>query len=124
MDKIWLYGIECRVRLGVPDQERSKPQKVLIDVGMELDLAPCASRDDFRLTVDYQAVEHAVRGAAQEGSRKLAETLAEEVASLVLGLYGRILAVHIAVHKKPAAMPKTRAVAVSVFRARPILPSA
>lgn len=121
MDRIWVYGIACRVRLGVPRRERSKPQGILIDVGMELDLTPAAASDDFRATVDYQAVEKAVRAAAQAGERQLAETLAEEIASLVLGLNGIIAAVNITVHKKPAVMPKTREIAVQIRRQRPIL---
>jgi len=116
MDKIWLNGIECRVKIGVPQQERKKPQKILIDVGMDLDLAPCAKEDDFRLTVDYKAVEDAVRAAAESGERCLAESLAERVAALVLKLDRRIGAVEVAVHKKPAVMPKTREVVVQIRR--------
>ena len=37
MDKITLLGVECRVKLGVPAEERAKRQKVLIDVVMEAD---------------------------------------------------------------------------------------
>ncbi|OGR83241.1 MAG: hypothetical protein A3J74_03300 [Elusimicrobia bacterium RIFCSPHIGHO2_02_FULL_57_9] len=118
MDKIWLHGIECRVRVGVAAQERKRPQKILIDVGMEMDLAPCARWDDVRLSVDYKAVEGAVRRAAESGERKLAETLAEQIASLVLGLDQRIFAAEVAVHKKPALMPKTREIVVSVCRKR------
>ncbi len=118
MDKIWLYGIECRCRLGVPAAERKRPQKILIDVGLDLDVAPAAARDDFRLTADYWAVEKAVRQAAETGERRLVETLAAQAAKIVLFLDKRIYAVTVRVHKKPAVMPKTREVVVEITRRR------
>jgi len=118
MDNIWLYGIECRCRLGVPAAERKRPQKILIDVGLELHTAPAAARDDFRLTADYWAVEKAVRQAAETGERRLVETLAAQVAKIVLLLDKRIYAVTVRVHKKAAVMPKTREVVVEITRRR------
>lgn len=118
MDKVWLYGIECKVRVGVPDAERRKPQKILIDVGMEFDTSAAAASDDFQKTVDYWTVEKEVREAAETGERRLAETLAEQVAKVVLAREKRILAVNVLVHKKPAVMPKTRDVVVELRRSR------
>ncbi|MBI3552853.1 MAG: dihydroneopterin aldolase [Elusimicrobia bacterium] len=118
MDRIWLYGIECRCRVGVPDSERKKPQRILIDVGMELDVSKAAARDDFRLTADYWAVEKSVRESAEAGERRLVETLAQKLAQVVLAKDKRIGAVTIVVRKKPAAMPKTREVAVELTRRR------
>lgn len=119
MDRIWLYGIECRCRVGVPASERKKPQKILIDVGLEVDVAASAARDDFRLAADYWAVEKAVRETAERGERQLAETLAEQVAKAVLAKDKKIAAVAVLVHKKPAVMPKTREVVVEITRRRP-----
>lgn len=118
MDWIWLYGVECRVRVGVPAAERRRPQKILIDVGLELDLAACAAQDDFRLTADYWAVEKAVREAAESGERSLVETLAGQVAAVVLRLEKKVQSVRVIVHKKPAVMPKTREVVVEISRKR------
>lgn len=117
-DKIWLCGVSCSVKLGVPAAERCKRQTVLVDLGLELDLSPAAARDDFRLTVDYAALEKAVRGLAETGERQLVETLAERLAAEVLRFGARIKAVTVRVHKKPAAMPRTREVVVEIRRAR------
>lgn len=118
MDRIWLRGVECRVRLGVPAWERKKLQKVLIDVGMELDLRAAGKSDEAGDTVDYWAVERAVRRRARTGSRRLAERLAAELARAVLGLDRRIRRVSVAVRKKPAVMPGTEEVIVEVRRVR------
>ena len=118
MDKIWLYGIDCRCRVGVPEVERAKPQKILIDVGLELDISRAAARDDFRLTADYWAIEKAVRAEAETGERRLVETLAERVAKVVLAKDRKVAAVTVIVRKKPAVMPRTREVAVEIHRRR------
>jgi len=118
MDMIWLRAIECRSRVGVSSAERRKPQKILIDVGLELDLAPSAARDDFRLTADYQGVERSVRETAETGERALVESLAERVAAAVLRSEGKVLAVRVIVRKRPRVMPRTREVAVEIRRAR------
>ena len=90
--------------------------KILVDVGLSLDLAPSAARDDFRLTVDYGGVEQAVREAVETGERQLVETLAEQVAAVVLKRQKRVLSVRVLIHKTPAVMPRTREVVVDIVR--------
>jgi FolB domain-containing protein len=118
MDRIWLYGIECRCRIGVPVAERRKPQELLIDVGLHIDTAPAAARDDFRLTADYWAVEKAVRQTAETGERRLVEALAEQIAKIVLAMDKKSAAVTVIVHKKAAVMPRTCEVTVEITRRR------
>lgn len=115
-DKISLMGVECRVKVGVPSAERRRRQKILIDVVMEVPVAGAGARDDFRMAVDYWGVEKAVRETAETGERQLIEALAEQVAAAVLRRDKRIAAVTIAVHKRPAVMPKTREVVVEIRR--------
>lgn len=118
-DTVWLMGVECRCRVGVPAAERRRAQKITLDVGLELDAAPAAARDDFRLAADYQAVERAVRAEAETGERALIETLAERVAAAVLRSQPPLVrAAVVRVHKRPAVMPRTREVVVEIRRAR------
>lgn len=115
---IWLNGVECRVKVGVPAAERARRQKVLVDVGLETDVRPAAARDDFRLAADYWAVEKLVRAEAEAGERRLIEALAERLASVVLKAKAPVSAVTIRVRKTPAAMPRTREVAVEIRRTK------
>lgn len=115
-DRIILSGIECRVHLGVPDSERKRRQKVLIDVELEADAAKAARTDDPSKAVDYWAVEKAVRAAAESTPRRLLETLAEHAAAAVLSADSRIRAVRVRARKYPAVMPRTREVAVEIVR--------
>jgi dihydroneopterin aldolase len=117
-DMIWLNGVECRSKIGVPSAERARRQRILVDVGLEMDVRPAAARDDFRLTADYWAVEKLVRAEADAGERALIETLAERLAAAVLRAKTPASAVTIRVRKTPAVMPKTREVVVEIRRTR------
>lgn len=118
MDRIWLEGVACRCRVGVPAAERRRAQKVLVDVGLEVDAQPAAAADDVRLAVDYWEVEKLVRAEAEAGERALVETLASQLARRVLESQPLATAVIVRVHKKPAVMPKTREIVVEVRRER------
>ncbi|MEK7388988.1 MAG: dihydroneopterin aldolase [Elusimicrobiota bacterium] len=115
-DMLWLNGIECRARVGVPARERAHRQKILVDVGMEIDARKAAERDDIRLSVDYSTVERTVRSEAETGERVLIETLAERLAAAVLRGQGGVRAVNVRVRKTPAVMPRTREVCVAIYR--------
>jgi dihydroneopterin aldolase len=117
-DTIWLLGVECRSKIGVPAAERARRQKVLVDAGLETDVRPAAARDDFRLAVDYWAVEKLLRAEAEAGERALIETLAERLAAAVLRSQAAVAAVTIRVRKTPAVMPKIREVVVEIRRTR------
>ncbi|MEQ1919327.1 MAG: dihydroneopterin aldolase [Elusimicrobiota bacterium] len=117
-DMIWLYGVECRAKIGVPAAERGRRQKILVDAGLEIDARPAAARDDFRLAPDYWAVEKLIRAEVETGERALIETLAERLAAAILRTQPLVPAVTIRVHKTPAVMPKTREVVVDIRRTR------
>lgn len=117
-DQVWLMGVDCRCRVGVPAAERARRQKILLDIGLEVDAARASARDDFRQAADYSAVEKAARAAAESGERALVETLAEAVAAAALRAAPLAAAVTVRAHKTPAVMPKTREVVVEIRRTR------
>jgi dihydroneopterin aldolase len=68
----------------VPEAERAAPQRLLISLELQVDsFARAAAADDVALTVDYAVVAQRVQSLAQQGERRLIETLAEEIATLV-----------------------------------------
>jgi dihydroneopterin aldolase len=117
-DQVWLLDVECRCRVGVPASERARRQRILLDVGLEVDVARAAARDDFREAADYQAVEKAARAEAESAPRSLLETLAERVAAAVLRAQPRVSGVTVRARKFPIVMPKTREVVVEIRRGR------
>jgi dihydroneopterin aldolase len=109
-------GISCRCHVGVPTSERRRPQKISVDVGLEIPRGLAPRQDDFRLAVDYQAVEESVRREAETGQRALVETLAEKISQRILTEQPLVAAVTVRVIKKPKVMPKTQAVIVEIYR--------
>jgi dihydroneopterin aldolase len=102
VDKILIpdYRISCHV--GVPKEERDVAQDVLIDVELGLDLSQAGRADDFSLTVDYEEVCKTVATTVERRPRKLIETIAEEVAEVLLANYP-VQAVKVQV-RKPGAL--------------------
>ena len=83
-DQILISRLELFTRLGATDAERGQPQRVLASIVLEPTRGFAELRDRLAQTVDYDAVAQAVKALAKEGERTLIETLAEEIAALVL----------------------------------------
>lgn len=118
MNAAWIHvrGLEIFTRIGVPDEERAGSQMLKVDLDMRpaTDFADMA--EDVGRTIDYHAVSLAVEKLAAEGERKLVETLADEIADLVLDSFG---AVAVKVRIRKFILPQTEWVGVSLERERP-----
>ncbi len=101
MDKVILSGARFRVRVGVTEQERARPQDIVVDAELHFDTREAGRTDDLRLTVDYAAVREALL-AACEPPCALVETLAERMAAAVLDGFP-VEAVRVLV-RKPGAL--------------------
>jgi FolB domain-containing protein len=80
---IEIRGLEIFTRLGVPEEEREVPQRILIDLQFASENQPDELNDELSLTVDYHAVSRRADEIAGERPRKLIETLADELAALL-----------------------------------------
>jgi dihydroneopterin aldolase len=84
-DLIRVVDLEVWANIGVPDEERAKPQKLLITLELRVSgFAEAAATDDISLTVNYFTVAQRVKHFVSEHPRKLLETLAEEIAADLL----------------------------------------
>lgn len=115
-DFLHLKGVQARCRVGVPDWERRKRQRVVFDVSLAVDLAPAGRSDDLRRSVDYWGLEKRLRGAVEGREFRLLESLAETLAREALAFDRRVREVRVAASKTPAVMPRTRAVVVEIVR--------
>jgi len=115
MDRITIFELEMDCRVGVPDVERSVPQRLLITVDMFLDLTMAAASDDLRRTIDYYAVSRRLLAMGGAGEWRLIERLAADIAGLVLGEFG---ADRVRVEVKKFILPEARWVAVELVRGR------
>lgn len=112
-DTLILQDVAVECRLGVADWERGAPQTVWVDLELAIDAARAAARDDVQATVDYAGLVSAVRRLAQRKPYRLLETLAEDIASLVLGESGTP---RVRVRVKKRALPEVGYAAVELER--------
>ena len=117
-DTLRIQDLAAECRIGVTEEERAAPQTIWVDLELAVDAARAAARDDVRSTVDYAALVGSVRELAQSRPYRLLETMAEEVASLVLGESGTSW-VRVQVRKRALAGIGYAAVAVERTAARP-----
>jgi len=112
-DRILISDIETQCNIGVPDEERQTPQRLLISLELETDFTKASAEDNLMKTIDYHAVYLRVKEACAERERKLIETLAEDIASSMLAEFGvKCIRVEI----KKFILPATAYVSVKIER--------
>ena len=113
-DQIVIRGLQVSARIGVPESERADPQTLRVHLKMETGTFP--ERDEIEGTVDYKAVADRVVELAARGERHLIETLAQDIAALVLAEFP-VLAVTVELEK--FILPETDWVGVVIERRSP-----
>ena len=83
VDSIDITGITAETHIGWPDDERSVPQVVIVDLVLHCDLSRAGLTDDLADTVDYDEVIAGVRDLIRSSKSRLLEHLAEEIATLI-----------------------------------------
>lgn len=116
MDTIFLKELTTETVIGMFDWEREIKQTVALDLELEVDLRPAARSDSIEDGVNYKTVASRVLGFVQQSRFQLVETLAEEVARLVLREFP-VERVRLAVHK-PGAIRFLSDVGVRIERTR------
>ena len=111
--KISIVDLEVFYRVGVPDAERSQPQRLLLTVEMESDFSAAAKSDSIADTIDYFAVTQRLLKFGDGKSWKLIEKLAADIADTVLTEFQPAA---VAVEVKKFIIPEARYVAVSLTR--------
>lgn len=116
--QITLTGLRVRGRHGVFDFEREQGQDFVIDVRLDLDLAPAASSDDVTDTVHYGELAGRLAEIVGGEPVNLIETLADRLVTACLD-DSRVTAAEVTVHKPQAPIPIEFAdVAVTLRRSR------
>src|SRR3954467_15126458 len=84
MDTIHIHDLEVFYRVGVPDEERATPQRLLLDLQLHLDFARAAATDDLTKTINYFAVTQRLLNFGENREWRLIEKLAEDIATVIL----------------------------------------
>jgi 7,8-dihydroneopterin aldolase/epimerase/oxygenase len=82
--KISIVDLEVFYRVGVPDAERARPQRLLLTVEMKSDFSAAAKTDFIANTIDYFAVSQRLLKFGDGCEWKLIEKLAADIAGMIL----------------------------------------
>ncbi len=114
-DRIEIRGLLVAARVGVPDLERSIPQRLEISVILCGDFRDLA--DDLSRTTDYAAVSTWLREECAQREFRLIESLADHLATALLNKFPATKKSEVEVRK--FILPGTHHVAVRVERTHP-----
>ncbi|MDH3189155.1 MAG: dihydroneopterin aldolase [Acidimicrobiia bacterium] len=117
-DSIVLIGLEVVATHGVLPAERTDPQRFVIDISVEINLARPGATDDLADTLDYGDLAQRAHDLVSGTSFHLIERLADQLAAMVLE-DERVSSVLVTVHKPeaPISVP-FHDVSVTVHRGR------
>jgi FolB domain-containing protein len=112
-DAIHIERLELWTYIGVPDEERASAQRLEALITIEPRAGFHELQDRIERTIDYFQVCEAVKALARDRPRRLIETLAEEVAQLLLE---RFRAGAVSVELRKFILPDTAHVCVRLRR--------
>ena len=115
-DTIFLHDLRINAVVGIWEWERKIRQIVSIDLEMGADIRKAASTDTIEDTLDYKQIAKRVQQFVEDSSFRLVETLAENIASIVLREFD-VPWIVVRVNK-PGAIRGSRDVGVLIRRER------
>jgi len=115
VDTIVISDLEVRYCVGVTDEERRSPQRLLLTIEMRHDFAFAIKTDSVAHTVDYFAVSQALLKFGEGNEWKLIEKLAADLAQMILS---RFKPASVTVEVKKFVIPEAAHVAVRIARDR------
>ena|SRR5258707_15182299 len=115
MARISIVDLEVQYHIGVSEQERAQPQRLLLTIEMSVDFTAAAQSDRVEQTINYQAVADELLQFGQGRSWQLLEKLVANIADRVITKYRPE---SVFVEAKKFVIPQARYVAVAVTRDR------
>ena len=115
MSRITIVDLEVFYCIGVTNEERAKPQRLLLTVDMNFDFSSAAVSDRIEQTINYHSLAQQLASYGHNRSWRLVERLATNIADTILSQYGPQT---VTVEVKKFPIPNARFVAVSLTKTR------
>lgn len=111
---IHIHQLEALAHVGVTEDERAHPQRIVLNITAWPNEKIDSMRDDIGATVDYSAIAYEALRVISDRTDKLIETLANEVAGRLLEKFaiGKV-----AVEVQKFVLPNAEYVSVTAVRA-------
>jgi dihydroneopterin aldolase len=114
-DAIRIEQLEVFAHVGVPDDERSSPQRLIFNLTFWSKRQALELEDEIGRTVDYAAVCAETKNFVQARSDRLIETLADALANHLLEIFE---IQRITIELRKFILPEVEFVSVTVTRER------
>ena len=115
MSRITIAELEVFYCVGVTDEERAKPQRLLLTIDMSLDFSSASITDRIERTINYQTIADKLMTFGEKRNWKLLERLVANIADMIMNEFQPQA---VMVEAKKFTIPKARHVAVSLTRSR------
>ena len=112
-NRIHIEQLEIFARVGVPERERASAQRLTVSITFWPQRHTHDSEDHIDKTVNYSTVAEAARNFARDQSVNLIETLADRLATYLLGNFA---VRKITVELRKFVLPDAKHVSVTVTR--------
>lgn len=116
-ERLTLTGLVCACRIGVTEEERSRPQRLEVDLDLYAVLHPAGRSGDLTQTIDYRQVSDGVRGLLEAKPYSLIEAAAVAVLDHLFERFPSLLRARVRVRK--FVLPKVAHVEIEMERERP-----
>jgi dihydroneopterin aldolase len=115
VDTIVISDLEVHLRVGVADEERRQPQRLLLTVELCSDFRGAIATDSIADTIDYFRVSQALLEFGEGKEWRLIEKLGGDIAEMLLSKFKPS---RVTVEVKKFVLPRARFVAVRLTRER------
>ena len=116
-DEIHIEQLEVSARIGVPEEERAKPQRLTVSISFWPRQQACDLEDKIGQTVNYSGVAEETKSFISNQSVSLIETLADRLAMHLLKTFP---IQKVAVEVRKFALQNVKYVSASVTRTAPV----
>ena len=117
MSFIAIVDLEVFYRVGISDEERAQPQRLLLTIDIKFDFSSAAMSGRIGRTIDYYEVSQRLLKLGENRSWRLIESVATDVANKILAEFQPD---SVTVEVKKFSIPEARYVSISLTKQRPV----
>ena len=117
MSFITIVDLEVFYRVGISEEERAKPQRLLLTLDIKFDFSSAAVSGRIGRTIDYYEVTQRLLKLGETRSWRLIESVATDVADKILSEFRPE---NVTVEVKKFSIPEARYVSASLTKQRPL----